>query len=149
MAGKRAKNAIGVNVGTSSLLLVFVILCLVSFATLSMVSANADSKLTAKIMEKNSDYYDACNQAEEKLNGIDLTLASLYYSSESREDYYAQAGEKIDFIIPVNDVSTLCVSVSVNYPQNAGDHLYTISKWQLETTGSLEIEKEDSLNLLF
>ena len=34
------------NIGSASILLVFVILCLVSFAVLSIVSANADSKLS-------------------------------------------------------------------------------------------------------
>ena len=39
------------NIGSASILLVFVILCLVSFAVLSIVSANADSRLSTRVLE--------------------------------------------------------------------------------------------------
>ena len=59
------------NIGSASILLVFVILCLVSFAVLSIVSANADSKLSARVLERTTAYYAACNQAEQSLAGMD------------------------------------------------------------------------------
>ncbi len=149
MSIKRKKEATGVNVGTSSLLLVFVVMCLVSFATLATVSARADEKLNNKVVERNAAYYDACNQAEERVAGIDQTLKTLYESGLTREDYYAQAGENIDFAIPVSDVQTLSISVKVNYPTSAEDNFYSITKWKLETTGSLIEEEEPKLNLLF
>ena len=40
------------GIGSSSLLVTFIILCLVSFATLSIVSANADYKLSGKVLER-------------------------------------------------------------------------------------------------
>ena len=53
------------NIGSASILLVFVILCLVSFAVLSIVSANADSRLSTRVLERTTAYYDACNQADD------------------------------------------------------------------------------------
>lgn len=144
---KNKKNtSFGVNVGTSSLLLVFVILCLVSFATLSIVSANADKKLSTKVSDRSSEYYLACNQAEEKLMNIDKTLKDLYDSGLSRNEFLEQAGNNIDFAIPVSDMQTLHIVADIQYPSNDGDSFICIKKWQLETTGTLELD--ESLNLL-
>ena len=74
----KRKKALGVNVGSSSILLIFVILCLVCFAALSIVSANADYKLGQKILKRTSAYYDACNQAEKSIAAIDRTLWEIY-----------------------------------------------------------------------
>ncbi len=148
MASK-SNNTTGVNVGTSSLLLVFVVMCLVSFATLATVSANADKKLNSKIVERTSGYYDACNQAEARIADIDSTLKGLYDSGLSRDEYFAQAGQSIDFAIPVSDVQTLSVSLDVNYPVNDRDVFYEVTCWKLETTGTLVEEEPQTLNLLF
>ena len=149
MSIKRQKETTGVNVGTSSLLLVFVVMCLVSFATLATVSARADEKLNNKVTERSASYYSACNEAEERLAGIDDTLRTLYGTVSDRNDYFDQGGTSIDFAIPVPDVQTLSVSVKVNYPDNGEDRFYTITKWKLETTGSLIEEEPQTLNLLF
>lgn len=76
------------NIGSASILLVFVILCLVSFAVLSIVSANADSKLSARVLERTTAYYAACNQAEQSLAGMDKTLQRMYASSDSRRSLF-------------------------------------------------------------
>ena len=149
MSRNKSRESFGVNIGTSSLLLVFVIMCLVSFATLSTVSANADRKLNDKVLERTELYYDACNQAEIRLQGIDNTLKSLYDTGLTREEYFAQVGENIDFAIPVSDIQTLNVSIKVNYPSVYDGTFYSIDKWQLVTTGTLELEEDNLLNLMF
>lgn len=146
MANTKKGINIGANVGTSSLLLVFVILCLVSFATLSIVSAKANKKLNDKVVDRSNAYYEACNLANEKLMNIDQTLFDLYSSGLSREEYFAQAGDTIDFIVPVSDLQSLQVSADVNYPTNPGDSFYSITCWSLRTTGSLEVD--DTLELM-
>lgn len=148
MASKNS-NSTGVNVGTSSLLLVFVVMCLVSFATLATVSSNADKKLNDKIVERTGGYYDACNQAEARIADIDITLKQLYDSGLSRDDYFAQTGQSIEFAIPVSDVQTLSVSLDVNYPMQDGDTFYDVTRWKLETTGTLTEDEPQGLNLLF
>ena len=70
------------NIGSASILLVFVILCLVSFAVLSIVSANADSKLSARVLERTTAYYAACNQAEEQIASLDAA-GELKHMTES------------------------------------------------------------------
>ena len=70
----RKSKGFGMNVVTSSILLIFVTLCLVSFATLSLVSANADRKLSTKVADRTVAYYNACNKAEESIASIDATI---------------------------------------------------------------------------
>lgn len=151
MTSQKRKTTFGVNIGTSSLLLVFVILCLVSFATLALVSAKANKNLQDKVVQNNKAYYEACNEANQKLAGIDSTLKSIYESSESKEDYLSQAGETIEFAIPVSDVQALDVTLQIQYPEHLGDRYFYISEWRLISTGSLSGESNDgnTLNLLF
>ena len=52
MSNSSKKKQFGMNIGSASILLVFVILCLVSFAVLSIVSANADSRLSTRVLER-------------------------------------------------------------------------------------------------
>ena len=88
MSNSSKKKQFGMNIGSASILLVFVILCLVSFAVLSIVSANADSRLSTRVLERTTAYYDACNQAEQSLAGMDNTLRRVYEASDSEDAYY-------------------------------------------------------------
>ena len=112
------------NIGSSSILLVFVILCLVSFAVLSIVSANADSKLSARVLERTTAYYTACNQAEQSLAGMDNTLRRVYETSDSEDAYYASVGHGKSYVIPISDLQSLQVTIEVLYPASADDTFY-------------------------
>ena len=60
-----------VNGGVSLFLLTFIILCLVSFAALSIVSARADARLTEKYRQQTEYYYGARNEAQKYLQELD------------------------------------------------------------------------------
>ena len=49
----------GLSIGAPSIVVIMVILCLVCFAGLSIVSANADLTLSRKLAERTSAYYQA------------------------------------------------------------------------------------------
>jgi hypothetical protein len=74
----RKSGGTGLNVGGSSILVIFVLLCLTTFATLSMVSANADYRLTKRTSQAARDYYGADTRAEELYAQIDGVLRELY-----------------------------------------------------------------------
>lgn len=135
---KKRKIVYGLNVGSSSILLIFVILCLVSFATLSIVSANADHKLSTKLLERTTAYYEACNEAESNLAAIDSTLASVYKESAGEEEYFSTVGHSKSYAIAVSDLQTLQVSIEILYPKTAEDPFYKITCWQVVNTGELE-----------
>ncbi len=58
------------GVGVSSILMIFVALCLTIFAALSFLSANADWKLSQKGAEFTTAYYQADTEAERKYQEI-------------------------------------------------------------------------------
>lgn len=135
------------GIGSSSILVIFVILCMVSFATLSIVSANADHKLSTKVLDRTTDYYMACNQAEQSLAQLDQTLLSLYESCDTEAEYYEAAGHTKSFLIPISDLQSLEVSVTIHYPTSDTDTFYTIDTYRVIITGDLEYE--GNLELLF
>lgn len=125
------KKPAGINIGSSSILLIFVILCLVSFAALSIVSANADYKLGQKILKRTSAYYDACNQAEVSIAAIDKTLWEVYLSSADEEEYFSTVGHEKSYLIPISDLQNLSIELEILYPKTAGDTCYRIQSWKV------------------
>ena len=151
------KKRFGVNIGTASILIVFVVVCLVSFAVLSLVSANADYKLTQKLAERETDYYNACNLAYRDLNTIDDMLHvyedEVKAELEAREDlaqgtsdflrtgtdsYYRKClnidgfDHDTKLIIrtyEVSDMQKLYVEIYINSYGNS-EH-YSIKQWKL------------------
>lgn len=138
MSGKRKELTL--NIGTSSILFIFVILCLVSFSVLSLSSAMSDYKLSARVSSNSSSYFEACNKAEEILADTDETLKALYDTGISRSGYFEQVGKKKSFAVYVTDVQTLIVEINIDYP-NPGEPFYEITSWRLETTGNLEYDE--------
>lgn len=130
----------GTGVGSSSILVIFVILCLVSFATLSIVSANADYKLSKKVLDRSTAYYEATNQAEQSLARLDKTLQNVYKDSSSEEEYFDTVGESKSFAISISDLQTLEITVKILYPQTTEDTFYQIHSWQVVVTGDLDYE---------
>lgn len=130
---REKKHSAGINIGSASILLIFVTLCLVSFATLAIVSANADSKLSKRVLERTTAYYEACNSAEEALASIDSTLADVYVRSASADEYFAAVGHSKSYTIPVTDIQTLQVIIEIQYPESENDSFYTITSWQVLT----------------
>lgn len=132
------KKRFGMNIGSASILLVFVILCLVSFAVLSIVSANADSKLSRRVLERTTAYYDACNQAEQSLAAMDKTLRRVYESSDSEDSYFASVGRGKSYVIPISDLQSLQVTIEILYPRSDEDTFYQITAWQVLNTDELQ-----------
>ena len=52
-----------VNIGSASMLVIFIILCLVTFSLLSVTSSNNDKTYAENIARRTLDYYTASNEA--------------------------------------------------------------------------------------
>ncbi|MCQ2519192.1 MAG: hypothetical protein MJ107_01540 [Lachnospiraceae bacterium] len=128
------------NVGTSSILFIFVILALISFSILSFVSSMSDYKLSNSVADNTASYYEACNYIEEQLSMADDTLKALYDTGISRKGYYDEVGQKRSFAYPISDIQSLCVDISILYPEALGEPFYKIDCWQVVTTGTLEYD---------
>jgi len=133
MSNSSKKKQFGMNIGSASILLVFVILCLVSFAVLSI-----DSRLSTRVLERTTAYYDACNQAEQSLAGMDNTLRRVYEASDSEDAYYGSVGHGKSYVIPISDLQSLQVTIEILYPLSADDTFYRITAWQVLNTEDLQ-----------
>lgn len=71
------------NIGASSLLVIFLILCLVTFAILTLTSAKSDADFAEKLAHHKTNYYAACNTAENTLDEIDAVLADAWQLSDT------------------------------------------------------------------
>ncbi|MCQ2545350.1 MAG: hypothetical protein MJ144_02845 [Clostridia bacterium] len=96
------------TIGVSSLLVVFIILCLVTFACLSLSTAKSDYEFAQKNAVHKTAYYEACNQAEQNINDLANGKTS-----------------KTSWQIKIDNKSALDVAVS-----GAGN----ITKWQVIST---------------
>lgn len=131
-----------INIGSSSMLVVFIILCLVTFSVLSVASANNDRKYSEKIADRTTAYYEASNKAEELLSQIDDKLKQVY--EQYNAGYLSQVPDvltsidgidtsdfpSVSFSVPINDTQTLSVSLLVQTPEKEGDTFYTVTSWK-------------------
>ena len=150
-----------INIGSASMLVIFIVLCLVTFATLSLASANGDYNFSKKIAARTTDYYNASNQAAEVLQQIDQILCDTY--TNSRGSYFTSAsntlasidGINADFTlsnptiaysVKINDSQMLNVTLVLTFPIAKGAPYYHISTWQVVSTAKWN--GDNNLNLL-
>lgn len=76
-----------IQIGTSSLILIFTVLCLVIFSTLSLASAEVDQRLADKNQRYVLDYYAGDARAEAALKVIDSRLEELIEAADSEAGF--------------------------------------------------------------
>lgn len=164
MSNKRNKT---IHIGFSTILMVFTMLCLVTFATLSLLTANADYRLSKKVAAKTEDYYEADLLAREYLLQMDEALEELYQNDAGQDAFCQEALKRLQempmpqgitkssvsdensygFEIDINDAQTLSVVLELQEPQSDKDCFYTIKQWKTTVMRSEENE-EETLHLL-
>lgn len=115
------KRQRGINVGSASILLIFTVLSLVSFATLTLVNSKADYNLSQNLAERQSAYYNACHSA----NAYIAAISSGYEVSEENGI--------IKKSIPITDNQSLDIALMSNIENNSVNsaNKYTITQWQI------------------
>lgn len=145
------KKSYGINVGTSSILVIIVILCLVCFAGLSIVSATADYRLSNKLAERTTAYYEASNLANEKFAELNNAFLDIYIESTTEEEYWQKIKESysdsLTFSYAINDMQVLSVSIEPIYPKTETGNLIKVTSFQVVTTEDIELD--NSLPVLF
>lgn len=84
-----------VSTGITSIMMIFVVLCLTAFGVLSYSSANADIKLSVKNADSISDYYKAESLINEDICRIDGIILKARQDGLSGEAYYAKVKDDI------------------------------------------------------
>lgn len=157
------------NIGASSLLVIFLILCLVTFAILTLTSAKSDADFAEKLAHHKTNYYAACNTAESTLDEIDAVLADAWQLSDtdtaavfteietqltaldSREQLqlsmdFTQSEPTISYAVAIDDKQNLCVTLTLTAAPAKGETYYRISQWQVQSSG--EWKGDQTLNLM-
>ena len=149
----------GLNVGGSSILVIFVLLCLTTFATLTMVSASADYRLTQRAVQASENYYAADNRAEEIFaqvgevaRGSKSVPAPWDYINDAlggigQDITYAtnsQNGGVVSYNVPIDDTQAIAVQLIVEYSSGS----CVVNQWKVVSTAPLIDFDEESFILL-
>lgn len=130
-----------VNIGSSSLLIIFLILCLATFAILSLSSAKSDYTSSQKLARHKTEYYEASAKAETVLAAIDRALAEGTPSSDIPADINGilveTDGEEFSYEIPMSEKQVLRVVLRLTDPAKH-ENYYEIAAWQVMSTGNWE-----------
>lgn len=161
---KRKSPSFHLGTGSSFILMIFVLLCLVVFAVLSLVSANADWKLGDRLAQRTAAYYEASQRGKERLEELDRQLAALYQEAENLSAYRdacrswlssldgtleegTEAGAFLfSFQEEITDQQHLAVTVQIPMEPAAGESFYQIKAWQTEASQAWE--PDNSLDLI-
>ena len=135
------KREFTMNIGLPSIMLIFVVLCLISFGVLSLVSANADRRLSQKVLDRSVAYYNACNLAEEKLCEIDTTLKNAYQENPDRAAYISAISTlPTTFTFDISEIQYLEMTLSYLYPTSTEEPFYLLQSWKVVTNDDLDYD---------
>ena len=151
MKSKKGQDSF-VNIGSASLLVVFLVLCFLSFASLSLSSAMNDYSFASRMAGKISEYYEASNQAEDIAASIDEMLKTVYADVNAQDDAYYKALKEniesgqipdaairyvlsgteppvISYVVSIGESEELLVELLVCSPEKDGCY-YKILTWK-------------------
>lgn len=158
---KKKENRSFSNFGFSTILLSFVMICVVTFSALALVTANSDYKLSKKVAAKTSAYYTAQETAYERLNTLDELFINCYMASTDEEAYFgrieAHSKNYGTFLVsdgeyyllfeePIAEDQHLSVKLRIKYPETDSDTFFEIVEWKSVYTR--EIPEDAFLDLI-
>ena len=142
------------GVGTASVIFIFMLLSLVTFAVLAYSTAASDYRLSKKAIDRTSSYYKASNQAQKHIGEVDRLLYDLYGQTSSESEYMKDVLEKVGNMSwanetglgsskqgkavtlswkeSIDEIQYLLVSLKIAFPQS-GDSFYEIEQYRVET----------------
>ena len=138
--------------GLSTILLVFVMLCLIVFSVLSLSTARADLEMSQKVADRTKAYYQAQSRASERLKAIDAVLARQYNETDKKASYLQGAqtvlrqeqdlsvtemengqGLLCVYTEPINETQQLRVELQITEPEKEEAYVQILS-WEAEQT---------------
>ena len=130
------------GIGSASIILVFVVLCLTIFAVISLVPALTDRTLVEAEVKLVQNFFEADTLAEQILAEISLTDDNpenvLGIDIMYHWDWYSFS-EIVSFAVPITDTQILLVEAGIDFDD------YQIFTWRMLDMN--EWEADESLNL--
>lgn len=130
-----------VNIGTVSVLTVFVILCMVTFAALSLLTASRGARYNEQVQKRTGAWYQAATAAYETIAGIDQELSELWSAGQ-----WDKAEKTYSFTVPIDDSSELSVRLTTHAPTKSDPTLYSVTEFREIHTK--EWQGDNSMELL-
>lgn len=145
MDGKSSRNK--VSIGASSLILIFIVLCMATFGLLSLSSAQGDLKLARRNADAVKGYYEADNKGQQWLKGVDEVLKeemgkgqdSTQCSLEIKDrlgDLYDRETGLISTDIPMDRGRSLRIELVLM----CGEKRYEVKSWYVYNSEEYEID---------
>ncbi len=147
------------TIGTPTIMMVLVVLCLITFATLSLVSANADYKLSETLSEKTAGYYEASSEAQVNIQEINDILLTIWQDVQD-DEYYEEVADNdelntigtvtmseeddviIEFSTTISDIQDLEVVLKVVPLDDESGTCYEITSYKSVSTQDWEADDE-------
>lgn len=169
---KSTTSNVSIGIGGTLIMVIFVVLCLTIFATLSFTTAYSDLKLSKKTEEIITDYYATNKKAEEKLSEVYDKLISAQNELNINYDinisktanFRATATEKLmelnDVTIVKNEENNsfsefaiyyeslgdlnqkICVTLNIYFDEEKNEPYYEIVSWNLTNIELPSYEEE-------
>lgn len=93
---KKESNYHFSSFGFSTILLTFVMICIMTFGVLSLVTANSDLKLSQKVAEKAHGLAEAKEISYERISTLDDLIKGIYAKPLTFDNFYSLAKEAIN-----------------------------------------------------
>lgn len=125
------------SIGSCSILLIFITICLTTFAALSLVSANSDYKMSIKTAENTAEYYLADSKAQVAL----ANLHKIVNNNLQEEDFLSSCFREIshDKLFMADKVNSK-IYITYNIPVNDRQYLQAVVIITEENPKQLSIE---------
>lgn len=141
---RKEKKLSFVHTGLPSLLVIFVMLCLVTFAVLSYVSALRDYSLALKTAQRTQLYYETDARLRSRIAVLDQQLSEIYsglpgddeaaFLSACGQHFPGLSGSVLTLEEPFGEGQQLCATLLLKLPAKEGGHFYQITGWQTVAT---------------
>lgn len=131
------ENTVSIGIGMSTFMMIFVVLCLTIFATLTYLQARHNLQETDKIIDANVAYYNADYKATEIYEQL---ISHLEDDSFFKENGITRQENTYHYSVSITDTRTLEVTVCKNQ-----DKLKVI-QWQETAAMQGNYEKQGFVN---
>lgn len=136
------------SIGSSTLILIFIVLCLATFALLSLSNAGGDRNLANKNAEAVRTYYEADSQGEQFVQMVDQAVKEVRKETsdqvkqqqklaEKLGNYYNTDSRTAETDIPMDFDQALHVELALDSQEN-----YIIRSWRVYNQKDYEIDNK-------
>ena len=115
MQGQSSRGEYRVGPGASSLLLIFVAVCLTTIGILMLISAIADDRLSARSTAHVANYYEAATRTQREIGVLDGQLLNARKQAQGDAEVYKElvknlTGDQIPMTVEAVDEDTMRIS---------------------------------------